>query len=80
MLTISNIMEPIEVIWTIGGEEWLITVSRSPQDKLDTSSLEVHHLLPGRKRSSRASLVPVQSRLNGKPKGSENDKRTMGSP
>lgn len=75
-MTNSSDMEPIEVIWTIGGEEWLITLSRSPQDKLDTFSQEVHHLLPNREKSSRVSLNQVKL----KSKGSENDKRVMGSP
>jgi len=66
-------MEPIRVICIVGGKEWLITVKLNPQDKLATSSQEVHHSLPNRKRGSRESLVPVQSKSNVKPEENAND-------
>tara|TARA_R100000687_G_C6401701_1_gene142188 strand:- start:155 stop:358 length:204 start_codon:yes stop_codon:yes gene_type:complete len=57
--------EEIRVVCIVGGEEWLVTVSRNPQDKPVICSQEVHHLLPNKKRSSRESLSRVESRLKG---------------
>lgn len=57
--------EEIEVVCIVGGEEWLITVKRNPRSKRDTSSQEVHHLLPNRNVSSRESLSPAKSRSKG---------------